>query len=186
MDLYQTLAGEKENPCLIPIIQIFEQNATVYVVSEYLGLQTLEEHLQQQGGKESWCRAKRYLMPLYNALSHLHKRGITHQGLSPQNIFLDQNLNPYLSGFSLSEIRTAQGELDSELFSGYSAPGTVSSGKLAGKLDRRLFHCCGHLPCSDRKGSSGRGQHAGCIRNEKARTFDSCNRAGCRHSGKCF
>lgn len=122
MDLYQTLAGEKENPCLIPIIQIFEQNATVYVVSEYLGLQTLEEHLQQQGGKESWCRAKRYLMPLYNALSHLHKRGITHQGLSPQNIFLDQNLNPYLSGFSLSEIRTAQGELDSELFSGYSAP----------------------------------------------------------------
>ena len=61
-------------------------------------------------------------MPLYNALSHLHKRGITHQGLSPQNIFLDQNLNPYLSGFSLSEIRTAQGELDSELFSGYSAP----------------------------------------------------------------
>lgn len=122
MDLYQTLAGEKENPCLIPIIQIFEQNATVYVVSEYLGLQTLEEHLQQQGGKESWCRAKRYLMPLYNALSHLHKRGITHQGLSPQNIFLDQNMNPYLSGFSLSEIRTAQGELDSELFSGYSAP----------------------------------------------------------------
>ena len=122
MDLYQTLQAEKDNACLIPMIQILEQNATVYVVSEYREMGTLEEYLQMQGGKESWCKAKHYLLPVYNALSSLHKKGITHQGLSPQNILLDEEGTPFLRGFCLSEIRTAQGDLESELFAGYSAP----------------------------------------------------------------
>ena len=63
-DLYSTLRQERDNECLLPILQIVEQNATVYVVSEYRALQTLEQHLQQVGGKESWCRAKQYLLPL--------------------------------------------------------------------------------------------------------------------------
>ena len=122
IDLYQTLQGTKDNACMIPIIQILEQNATAYVVSEYREMTTLEEYLRLQGGRESWCKAKRYLLPLYHALSDLHKKGITHQGLSPQNILLDEEGIPYLKGFCLSEIRTAQGDLDSELFAGYSAP----------------------------------------------------------------
>ncbi len=35
-DLYRILQQEKENSCLIPIVQLFEQNATVYVASEHL------------------------------------------------------------------------------------------------------------------------------------------------------
>ena len=50
-DLYSTLRQERDNECLLPILQIVEQNATVYVVSEYRALQTLEQHLQQVGGK---------------------------------------------------------------------------------------------------------------------------------------
>ncbi len=122
MDLYQTLGAEKENECLIPLIQIVEQNGTVYVVSEYHSVQTLEEYLTQQGGKDCWCKAKQYLLPLYNALSNLHKKGITHQGICPQNILLDEQQHPFLTGFSLSELRTVKGELGSELFDGYSAP----------------------------------------------------------------
>lgn len=120
IDLYRTLSQEKENECLLPIVQILEQNATVYVVSEYRSMVTLEDHLQN--GRECWCQAKKYLLPLYNSLSLLHKKGIIHQGISPQNILLDEQLHPYWGGFSLSEMRTAQGELESELFSGYSAP----------------------------------------------------------------
>lgn len=120
IDLYRTLSQEKENECLLPIVQILEQNATVYVVSEYRSMVTLEEHLQD--GRECWCQAKKYLLPLYSSLSLLHKKGIIHQGISPQNILLDEQLNPYWGGFSLSELRTAQGELEPELFSGYAAP----------------------------------------------------------------
>ena len=47
-DLYSTLRQERDNECLLPILQIVEQNATVYVVSEYRALQTLEQHLRSQ------------------------------------------------------------------------------------------------------------------------------------------
>ncbi len=120
MDLYRTLAQAKDNECLLPIIQVLEQNATVYAVSEHRELTTLEERLC--GGRENWCSAKKYLLPLYNALSNLHKRGIIHQGICPKNILLDQSGNPYLTGFSLLEACSLQGELDAELFAGYSAP----------------------------------------------------------------
>ncbi len=122
MDLYQTLRAEKENECLLCVIQIIEQNNTVYAVGECRGLQTLEEYLQQKGGKESWYQAKKYLLPLYRSLSSLHKKGITHQGICPQNILLDEQQRPVLKGLALSELRAVKGELGSELFDGYSAP----------------------------------------------------------------
>lgn len=121
-DLYRILQQEKENSCLIPIVQLFEQNATVYVASEHLQVSTLEEKLRQAGGRQCWCRAKKYLLPLYNSLSSLHKKGITHQGISPENILLDEEKRVYWRGFSLLEMRTATGEMEPQLFAGYSAP----------------------------------------------------------------
>ena len=121
-DLYRILQQEKENSCLIPIVQLFEQNATVYVASEHLQVSTLEEKLRQAGGRQCWCRAKKYLLPLYNSLSSLHKKGITHQGISPENILLDEENRVYWRGFSLLEMRTATGEMEPQLFAEYSAP----------------------------------------------------------------
>ena len=121
-DLYRILQQEKENSCLIPIVQLFEQNATVYVASEHLQVSTLEEKLRQAGGRQCWCRAKKYLLPLYNSLSSLHKKGITHQGISPENILLDEENRVYWRGFSLLEMRTATGEMEPQLFAGYSSP----------------------------------------------------------------
>ena len=121
-DLYRILQQEKENSCLIPIVQLFEQNAHVYVASEHLQVSTLEEKLRQSGGRQCWCRAKKYLLPLYNSLSSLHKKGITHQGISPENILLDEENRVYWRGFSLLEMRTATGEMEPQLFAGYSAP----------------------------------------------------------------
>lgn len=121
-DLYRILQQEKENSCLIPIVQLFEQNATVYVAIEHLQVSTLEETLRQSGGRQCWCRAKKYLLPLYNSLSSLHKKGITHQGISPENILLDEENRVYWRGFSLLEMRTATGEMEPQLFAGYSAP----------------------------------------------------------------
>ena len=128
-DLYSTLRQERDNECLLPILQIVEQNATVYVVSEYRALQTLEQHLQQVGGKESWCRAKQYLLPLYNSLSNLHKAGIIHQCISPDNILLDDEGSPFWRDFFLSEMRTEESQ---QLASGYAAPEQYQQGGWSG------------------------------------------------------
>lgn len=131
-DLYRILQQEKENSCLIPIVQLFEQNVTVYVASEHLQVSTLEEKLRQAGGRQCWCRAKKYLLPLYNSLSSLHKKGITHQGISPENILLDEENRVYWRGFSLLEMRTATGEMEPQLFAGYSAPEQYQPGSWRG------------------------------------------------------
>lgn len=128
-DLYSTLRQERDNECLLPILQIVEQNATVYVVSEYRALQTLEQHLQQVGGKESWCRAKQYLLPLYNSLSNLHKAGIIHQCISPDNILLDDEGSPFWRDFFLSEMHTEESQ---QLASGYAAPEQYQQGGWSG------------------------------------------------------
>lgn len=128
-DLYSTLRQERDNECLLPILQIVEQNATVYVVSEYRALQTLEQHLQQVGGRESWCRAKQYLLPLYNSLANLHKAGIIHQCISPDNILLDEQGNPFWKDFFLSEMRTEESQ---QLASGYAAPEQYQQGGWSG------------------------------------------------------
>ena len=122
LDLYRTLHQEKDNECLVPIIQILEANGTVYAVTEHKETVTLEEYLEQKNGKEDWCRAKRYLLSLYNSLSNLHKKGVTHQGICPETILMDSNGSPFWSGFALTEMRTVQGEIETQLFSGYSAP----------------------------------------------------------------
>lgn len=99
------------------------------MVSEYRALQTLEQHLQQVGGKESWCRAKQYLLPLYNSLSNLHKAGIIHQCISPDNILLDDEGNPFWRDFFLSEMHTEESQ---QLASGYAAPEQYQQGGWSG------------------------------------------------------
>ena len=152
-DLYSTLRQERDNECLLPILQIVEQNATVYVVSEYRALQTLEQHLQQVGGKESWCRAKQYLLPLYNSLSNLHKAGIIHQCISPDNILLDDEGSPFWRDFFLSEMHTEESQ---QLASGYAAPEQYQQGGWSGGLDRCLLHRRSNLPGTDRHHPAGR------------------------------
>lgn len=128
-DLYNTLRQDRDNECLLPILQILELNATVYVVSEYRPMKTLTQHLCEVGGHESWCRAKKYLLPLYNSLSNLHKAGIIHQSISPENILLDEQMRPYWREFALSEMHSQQ---EVPLVPGYAAPEQVEPGGWSG------------------------------------------------------
>ena len=150
-DLYRILQQEKENSCLIPIVQLFEQNATVYVASEHLQVSTLEETLRQSGGRQCWCRAKKYLLPLYNSLSSLHKKGITHQGISPENILLDE---------------------ENRAVCRIQRTGAIPAGKLARRLDRPVLDRSGDLPGIDRCCS------AGCGCSSAAGSADGANLAG--------
>ena len=170
-DLYRILQQEKENSCLIPIVQLFEQNATVYVASEHLQVSTLEETLRQSGGRQCWCRAKKYLLPLYNSLSSLHKKGITHQGISPENILLDEENRVYWRGFSLLEMRTATGD-GAAAVCRIQRTGAIPAGKLARRLDRPVLDRSGDLPGIDRCCS------AGCGYSSAAGSADGANLAG--------
>ena len=90
-------------------------------MTEYLRMEPLESYLERQG-EMSLTDARQLISPLISLLSQLHNMGLTHCGISPQNIYVDSRKRVVLDGFALPELRTVGNGLHAELYAGYSAP----------------------------------------------------------------
>lgn len=112
---------EINHKALLKTLLLFSENDTLYRVTEYLRMVPLEEYLQQQG-TISLTDARILISPLISLLSQLHNMGLTHCGVSPQNIYVDFRKRAILDGFALPELRTVGNSLHAELYAGYSAP----------------------------------------------------------------
>lgn len=112
---------EINHKALLKTLLLFSENDTLYRVTEYLRMVPLEEYLQQQG-TISLTDARILISPLISLLSQLHNMGLTHCGISPQNIYVDLRKRAILDGFALPELRTVGNSLHAELYAGYSAP----------------------------------------------------------------
>lgn len=69
-------------------ISSFQENNTMYTVTEYVEGETLEEYLKNQGGSVSWLEALRLLAQPAEALARVHQMGSFHGALSPEKILL--------------------------------------------------------------------------------------------------
>lgn len=117
----QLLAMEKVTD-IVPVLDRFVDNDTVYVVYRYIRGLTLSAFLQRNGGELTWMQTKKMFMPIMNALAQLHKKGIIHRGISPDTIIVDQDRKLWLTGFCIADVRTDNSDMGAELFQGYSAP----------------------------------------------------------------
>ncbi len=112
---------------IISAKDLFGNNNTGYVVYNYFDGITMSEYISQNGGTLTWEHIKELIAPIFTILSLLHNAGIVHRGISPENILINEDKEVKLSGFAISDIRTANTELASELYSGYAAPEQYSS-----------------------------------------------------------
>ena len=117
----QLLALEKTSG-MVPVLDRFVDNDTVYVVYRYVYALSLSAFLQRNGGELTWSQTKKMFLPLLNTLSQLHKKGIIHRGISPETIMVDQDNKLWLSGFCIADARTEGSDMGAELFDGYAAP----------------------------------------------------------------
>lgn len=121
LDLWRQLARVRGLSALIPVVDIVEENNTAYVVTEYVESISLREFLlRSQTGYLNWEKAKVLFMPVLSTLSTLHKMGISHNGINPDNLLIGRDGKLRLSGFSISEARIEGSELSPELFEGYT------------------------------------------------------------------
>lgn len=107
---------------VVPQLEMFEENNTVYVIYKFLKSITFAEYLSKNGGAINWATAKKMFMPLLSCLSNLHSNGIIHRGICPDNILVDHNNKLWLFNFGTQELRTDRSTLEGELYEGYSAP----------------------------------------------------------------
>lgn len=77
----------------------FEALGTVYSAMEYVNGETLQFHLDQQGGMFPYHHVLLLARPLLEALEELHAHGCIHRDIKPENIFLTRQMQPILLDF---------------------------------------------------------------------------------------
>ena len=107
---------------LIKVQDILEGNGTCYVITENIDGITLREYLLRNNiGYISWEKARPLLMPVLSTLGTLHASGIIHRGISPTTLVVAADGKIRITGFSISQVRSARSELKQQLFTGYAA-----------------------------------------------------------------
>ncbi len=107
---------------LIKVHDVIQGNGTCYAVTENVEGVTLREYLLRNNvGYISWEQARPLLMPVLSTLGTLHSSGIVHRGISPSTLIVANDGKIRITGFSISQVRSARSELKSQLFNGYAA-----------------------------------------------------------------
>ncbi len=88
----RTLAHFDQHPGIVTVKNFFRAHGTGYCVMDYVEGITLRQYLDQQpGGRISVAAALKLLMPVADALRAVHKEGLLHRDLAPDNIYLTQD-----------------------------------------------------------------------------------------------
>jgi serine/threonine-protein kinase len=107
---------------IIAVTDLFGDNNTGYAVSPFINGKTLYEYLKDNAGELSYEETKKLLPPILTTLSLVHNEGIVHRGISPETIIITERGEMMITGFCVSEVRTANTVLAAEIYSGYAAP----------------------------------------------------------------
>jgi beta-lactam-binding protein with PASTA domain len=81
------LAKFNEVPGIVQIYDVFQENDTAYIVMEFLEGEDLGTRLKREG-KVSAEEMVSIMVPVLDALSVVHRSGIIHRDIAPNNIFL--------------------------------------------------------------------------------------------------
>lgn len=73
---------------IVNVSSYFEENNTAYIIMEYLDGMTLRKALQKQNKPFTTEEAKPVVVAVCDALESMHKEGILHRDVSPDNIII--------------------------------------------------------------------------------------------------
>ena len=118
----RVLARMRELPAIVPVYDIFEENGTVYAVSDYCEGMTLTKKIKLAGGRIPWAEARSIFMSLLGSLIQLSQAGVCHLAICPDNILIGSDGKPRLRNFSIAAAHHAGTDLVADLKTGYAAP----------------------------------------------------------------
>lgn len=99
-----------KHPHIISVIDVFEENDTVYYVMPYLSKGSLQDYVEKHGAL-SEQEAMKYVKQIAQALKYMHEeQHICHYDVKPANILVDDKDNAVLIDFGISKNYDAQGQ----------------------------------------------------------------------------
>lgn len=121
LEYSRAVARFRELSAVIPTYDIFEENNTAYIITEWVDSITLSEFIRRSGGSINWNTARPLFMPVLSTLSSLHAAGIRHLGICPENLLIMRNGKMKLSGFGIEAVRQNDTDIKPELYTGCAA-----------------------------------------------------------------
>lgn len=103
------LAHLNNMPGIVQVYDFFQENGTAYIVMEYLDGKTLGEYVKENGGVLSFEETRRILSPIMKSLEKIHKEGILHRDISPDNIKFSEDGSLKLFDFGGAKLETNDG-----------------------------------------------------------------------------
>jgi serine/threonine protein kinase len=145
----------RDHPGIVYVMNCFKENNTAYIIMEYLEGVTLKDFLKVKGSKISFDTTYKIMLPVLDALKEVHKTGILHRDISPDNIFITNKGQVKLLDFGAARYVIGQKSrnLSVILKAGYSPPEQYYSKGVQGSWTdiyasaATMYRCiCGKMP----------------------------------------
>ena len=88
-----------DHPGIVAVHQVFEENNTAYMALDFVQGRDLLDILIDQDIKLNEQDIEAILRKLLEAIGFIHEAGLLHRDISPDNILIDDDLNPVLIDF---------------------------------------------------------------------------------------
>ena len=132
-DLYHSIQRITPANGLDAVLDVVETNNTVYAVLENPGGTPLDQWLENHPSPIRPDDACAMLQPVFEGVAAMHKIGLVHRGICPENIRVMENGRCRLAGYATVGLRTAGSGLHEQLYEGYSAPEQYSTAQFEGR-----------------------------------------------------
>ena len=132
LELSKGVSRLRELSVIESVLDIFEENGTVYTVYRYTPTVSLRSYVENNG-RLGWNEVNRMFMPVLTALGLINSLGIAHLGISPDTLRVTKERNLLLTGFCINAARRAGSAIPADLDPGCAAVEQYSSKALCGE-----------------------------------------------------
>lgn len=119
----RALAKIKNLAGVVNVRDFFSANGTAYIVMEFLDGLSLKKYLQRKGGKLPVDEILTIMRPVMDSLTQVHKTGLIHRDISPDNILITKYNEVKLIDFGAAKYSNPDGRsLSIVLKQGFAPP----------------------------------------------------------------
>lgn len=119
----RALAKIKNLSGVVNVRDFFSANGTAYIVMEFLDGVSLKKYLQRKGGKLAVDELLTIIRPVMESLTQVHKLGLIHRDISPDNILITKHNEVKLIDFGAAKYSNPDGRsLSVVLKQGFAPP----------------------------------------------------------------
>lgn len=128
IDEARILAQIKNLRGIVNVLDFFSANGTAYIVMEFLDGISLKKYVSRKGGSISVESTVAITAPIFESLEQIHKLGLVHRDISPDNIIITKQNDVKLIDFGAAKHVNLEGQPMSVILKqGFAPPEQYSS-----------------------------------------------------------